>query len=330
MEKGYTMNRPLLVCLSCTRNYGWITKCFLEFNSRWADYIIIVDQMSTDGTRGMCAEYKNVILVDDPDMSYKEAERARMAIDRAREIEGDKILIYLDIDEILPANYAQTDAWNRILASPKGAMFDLRWANIMPDQKHYFVDEASSEWMHRVLHDDGVTPYNETGQIHVPLLPWVEGETDICLEDLRILHFGLYHENWTYVKIRYYQMVDVQQKRTKSMVTLWRQYHIFNTEKISIHDIPQEWLYKDIDIFDTIDTTSLPIFCNYMKDMIAENGIEKYAKLDIWEPRLLNMLQIESPKQGAWKILYQYLRATQKYRKNILVRIIDKVLRMFV
>ena len=29
---------------------------FLDYNTRWADYIIIVDQMSVDGTREMCSE----------------------------------------------------------------------------------------------------------------------------------------------------------------------------------------------------------------------------------------------------------------------------------
>lgn len=325
------MDRPLLICLSCTRNYAWVTRCFLEINSRWADYIIIVDQMSTDGTREMCSEYKKVILVDDPDISYKEADRARMAINRAREIEGDKILFYLDIDEILPANYAQTDDWQQIMKSKPGAMFNLKWANILPDKQHYQVDDATNDqWMHRVLHDDGVTPYNVTDQIHVPLLPWVDGVKDICLEEIPVLHFGLYHEAWTYAKVRYYQMVDLQQKRTKSMVTLYRQYHIFNMEKNSVYDIPEEWLYKDVDVFALIDVVSLPIFCQYMKEMIAEDGIEKYAILDIWEPRMLEMLQIGAPRQGTWKFLYKYLRATQAHRKNIFVKVIDKMLKKFV
>ena len=322
--------RPLLVCLSCTRNYGWVTRCFLEINSRWADYIVIVDQMSTDGTREMCAEYKNVILVDDPDYTYKEADRARMALNRAREIEGDKILIYLDIDEILPANYLQTKAWQQIISSPVGAMFNLRWANIMSDRKHYFTEDTPGQWMHRVLHDDGVTPYTVSEQIHVPLLPWIDGVEDICLEDLRIMHFGVYNENWTYAKMRYYQMVDVKQKRSKSLVSIYRQYHIFNTENISTHDIPSEWQYRNVNIYDLIDVVSLPIICQYMKDMIVEDGIERYAKLDIWEPRLCEMLQIEAPKQGLYKLLYRYLGRTQKIRGNIIVRIIDKCLKHIV
>lgn len=63
--------RPLLIVISSNRNYGWIVPVFLAANSRWADYIIITDQMSTDGSREMYTKYPNVIVVDDKDMASK-------------------------------------------------------------------------------------------------------------------------------------------------------------------------------------------------------------------------------------------------------------------
>ena len=207
-------------------------------------------------------------------------------------------------------------------------MYDVRWANILPDKNHW-VEEKSSSWMHRILHDDGITPYTIQEQIHVPLLPWIEGQEDIPLEDLRIIHFGMYNENWVFTKYCFYQMVDIKQQRTKSLISIFRYYND-ECDSCLQHDIPKEWLYPDVDIFDLLDTTSLPIFCQYIKDMIAEDGIEMYARLDIWKPRLLDMLQIKAPKQGAWELLYAYLRRTQKYHDNILVRGIDKVLKFIV
>ena len=102
--------KPLLIITSCTRNYGWVTRAFLEGNTRWADYIIVVDQMSTDGTREMCAEYQNVVLVDDPDMTYKESTRAKVAFMKGRELAAGRDAIYfaLDIDEVMPANWMNT------------------------------------------------------------------------------------------------------------------------------------------------------------------------------------------------------------------------------
>ena len=116
--------RPLLIVTSCTRNYGWVTRAFLAGNTQWADYIIIVDQMSTDGTREMCAEYENVIILNDPDMSYKENVRAKMAFEKGREIANGREAIYfaLDIDEIMPANWQMTKDGQRILESAPGDM----------------------------------------------------------------------------------------------------------------------------------------------------------------------------------------------------------------
>jgi GT2 family glycosyltransferase len=58
------LEKPLLICLTATRNYGWVTRAFLKSNSLWADLIIIADQHSTDGTREIVSEqFKNNVLI---------------------------------------------------------------------------------------------------------------------------------------------------------------------------------------------------------------------------------------------------------------------------
>ena len=42
---------PLMIVMTPVRNEAWVLPAFLESTSRWADYIIIADQMSTDGSR---------------------------------------------------------------------------------------------------------------------------------------------------------------------------------------------------------------------------------------------------------------------------------------
>lgn len=54
MEK---MNRPIHIVMTPTRNEAWVIRAFLEGNGLWADYIIIADQMSIDGTREIISEY---------------------------------------------------------------------------------------------------------------------------------------------------------------------------------------------------------------------------------------------------------------------------------
>ena len=58
-------NYPQIVVLTQVRNDAWVLRAFLEATSLWADYIIIVDRMSTDGSREIAQDYPKVILIDD-------------------------------------------------------------------------------------------------------------------------------------------------------------------------------------------------------------------------------------------------------------------------
>ena len=58
------MSKPLLVVLTPVRNEAWILPAFLKATSLWADYIIIADQMSTDGSRDIYPQFEKVIVVD--------------------------------------------------------------------------------------------------------------------------------------------------------------------------------------------------------------------------------------------------------------------------
>jgi hypothetical protein len=71
--------------------------------------------MSTDGSREIALSYPKVILIDNDNPDFNEAERQRLLISKAREIEGDKILFGLDADEIFSANFSQTTDWQKIL-----------------------------------------------------------------------------------------------------------------------------------------------------------------------------------------------------------------------
>ncbi len=322
--------RPLLICLSATRNYGWVTRAFCHANSQWADYIIIVDQMSTDATRDICSEYDKVILIDDHDLSYSESRRSMMALNRAREIKGDKILIYLAIDEVLPANWMKTADGQKVLNSKPSEMFMLDWANILPDNKHckmVFQDD-----MYRIFHDDGVTPYdNQNKDMHTHCLPYHEGGKEYKISDFPILHFGIYNTKFQYVKLRYYQMVDYD-KNHRSVVTLSRYYNrpIGNDFWQGVDDVKHEWLWSEFDLFSLVDLDTPPFLVEECQKFIREKGIKRYVLLDMWDDTMLDYLQIQDPRPIWIKIVHRYFHATEKYHKWIIIRVIDKVLKAFI
>ena len=229
-------DRPLLICLTATRNYGWCTKAFLEANSLWADYIIVVDQMSTDNTRELCAQYDKVILVDNTDLTYSETTRCTLAINKAREIKGDKIFIYLAIDEVLSANAVHSNDWKRMLHSTPSEVGLLKWANICEDGKNYVPSNKSDGtpfWMARIFHDDDITPYDNDGlDMHTHCIPYPKNAKEFFIDDFVILHLERYNTLWSRDKNLYYQFVDYN-KNKRSAIKLDRMYNM-ETDSLSL------------------------------------------------------------------------------------------------
>ena len=52
--------RPLFIAMTPVRNEAWVLHAFLKTTSTWADFIIIADQMSTDGSRDIYKQYEKV------------------------------------------------------------------------------------------------------------------------------------------------------------------------------------------------------------------------------------------------------------------------------
>ncbi len=339
-------DRPLLICISRTRNYGWVTRAFLEGNSRWADYIIVTDQMSTDATRPLCAEYnekckkgrwtcKGVIIVDDPDLSFKENGGFKMAFAKGREIAAgrDTIFFAMDIDEVMPANWQTTNEGKMILSSKPGDMFSIAWANIKTDNKTYVDDRLDNPGKYTVFHDNGMDWQKCPIELHAPHLPYSSWDiAPYAVKDFPILHFGYYHTKWSYYKHIYLQFVDIHQRRSDSPIRVYRAYHPSKKKshavnKLSIVDAA--WLFDDFDLFSLIDLKSDPIFISYMRELIDQDGIQIYGCLDVWDDDLKNKLGIEvDPRPLGWRMIHAYLRATQNYKETKLIRGVDKVLRM--
>ena len=285
----------------------------------------------------MCMEYDNVILLDDHDLSYSETRRCEMALQRARQIEGDKILFWLDIDEIFPANWLSTVDGKRILESQVGCMFFMYWANLLPDCERCVRVKSDGDYsfMYRVLHDDGVTPYQNGGlDMHTLKLPYCKKGKEFFVRDFPLLHFGIYNHAWSYVKQHYYPMVDFD-KNGRSVVTLSRMYNPESAITIANNSIEGElverdWLWNDFDVYELVDTQSVPYLCVYMQELIDKNTIRRYRLLDIWDKKMLNYLQMNDPRPWWIKPIHYYFHITMKKRRSVIVRAIDKILKQII
>ena len=140
------VSKVSIVCLTPVKNEAWILDRFLQCASLWADHIIIADQQSNDGSREIASKYSKVILVNNPSPTFNEPERQKLLINEARKIPGSRLLITLDADEILTANFKDSPEWQTILQAPIGTVINFQWVNLCPDMKNCWIPNRDFAW----------------------------------------------------------------------------------------------------------------------------------------------------------------------------------------
>lgn len=324
------MSKPKLIVMTPVRNEAWVLHAFLKTTSLWADYIIIADQMSTDGSRDIYSEYEKVIVIDNKNPNFNEAERQAMLITKAREIAAgrDCILFGLDADEILPSNWMQTNDGQRILNSIPGDVFWFKWAQLAPDKLHY-GDSIFFPW---VFHDDGIEPHgNYVRNIHSMRIPYPIDEKQMYyVNDFRVLHCGWLDIERIAAKERFYQFVDWEMNR-RSPIRLARMSS-FHYKKNIKYDIQFRLCSTSINYpFDFWSLIEIGAEHTWFDDYIYErlNNYERKIlnKLDIWDEEFVQHYHINDQRSWLDKVIHTYLHYTDKYKSTFIIRAIDKILK---
>lgn len=335
-------NKPIQIVMTPVRNEVWILHAFLTATAKWADYIIIADQMSTDGSRELYKEYQEkwakdtteghhceLIVIDNKNPEFNEAERQAMLVAKAREVAAgrDTLLWGLDADEVLAANAFATEDWQKILNSKPGAVFWFRWAQLTHDKKHFYNTKNPYPWL---FHDDGVEPHgNYVRAMHSMRIPYPIEEKDMhYVEDFRVLHFGPAPLNRVRAKERFYMFVDWQ-VNNRPPYTMGRNYRGSNAYPNDLIDLPKEWIvYDGLDIFSLVNLDEEHCWMDdYLYDHLVPEKMSTIVKLPIWDKEFIDFYQMKDPRHWWQKMIHSYLDYTQSYKNNILVRAIDKLLR---
>jgi len=307
---------------------------FLQAASLWADYIIIADQMSTDGSREIAGKYPKVILIDNDTEEFNEPERQKLLINEARKIKGHRLLITLDADELFTPNILSSEEWQNMLQSEPGTIFKFQWANISPDLKHFWYGYFFP-WGYM---DDGYE-HNGNNKIHSGRVPIPENHPIKVIESIKVIHFQFTDWNRMLSKHRWYQCLEVINYPEKSAFDIYRQYHHMDIiPKSDFQTIPENWQleYKkfNIDIFQVTrdkkywyDEQTLRIF--------EKSGTKTFKKIAIWDVNWKKIasdwnykqLKIDIKRDFVDYIVEKWLEFSQKklHIKNI--RRIDRIIR---
>jgi hypothetical protein len=323
------MKTPQLIVLTPVFNEAWILPAFLKATSSWADYIIVADQMSTDGCRDIYPQYDKVIVVDNPRKEMHQAATRRLLFEEAKKIEGDKILFTLDADEFLSGDFMHTKGWQTIMNSEPGDVFEFRWMNLSADVSKY------STWQHYywAAHVDeellnGQFPDNF---IHEWRLPWPEHVNhEYKIDDISFVHFARVNTLRQRNKERFYQISQSAPMGKYSGIRFYRQYHPVLEE--TFYEVPMDayacYEAYGIDIMESLNLQDEgKHYTDAVLRKIGERGIGYFKKLDVWEHGFLRNNNLQDPRTWWDKMMHTYLRATNKYQKTFLIRAIDKILK---
>lgn len=328
------MEKPKIIVITPVRNEAWILDAFLTCTSSWADYIILADQHSDDGTREMAAKYEKVILIDNPTQEWYEYLCRTRLLEEALKIPGDKIIFGLDADEFLSEGFEKTASWQKIIHSKGNEIFCFNWLNLFDDFNTAEYTCMHYEWA--AHYDDSVDVIEEYKKrekhaVHCVRVPCLETErcSYVFVDDFWVVHLAKLNHQKIRQKNDFYQVTWVDKnKEEANPISMYRGYSKYYPDQLVHLDAPVKLcrMGEDKDYSFLVRTTDYgKHYVDEMVQVFEREGTEKFAKLCIWDNPYLKAAGVNPHLPLRYKFLHWYLRKTQRVSNRKIVRLVDKV-----
>ena len=296
---------------------------FLKCVSVWADCIIIADQGSTDGSREIAQKFPKVTLIDNPSHELREAERQQLLLKEARRTEDRKVLLALDADEFLTANFLTSPEWESIISAPLGTVIRLERPEIQTNASE--LSFFCGPWDFPVgFVDDGSEHKGQT--IHSFRIPVPPGCPILAPTEIKLMHYSLFDGDRFRSRIRWYQCFEYLTSNKKP-IELYRYYNwpLF-LPPTAIKPVPKEWVngYEERGI--NMSSANRDGSYRWDREVLRyfeQYGTAKFRRLAVWD---VNWRQISSafypeealqsfadPRTPAEKLVHRWLKRTQPY-----------------
>jgi hypothetical protein len=328
--------KPKIICLTPVKNESWILEKFLMATSLWADHIIIADQFSDDDSRTIAAKFPKVILVKNPSAEFNEPERQKLLIEAARKIEGPRLLITLDADEFLTANYQESDEWKFIMHAPPGTVIRFKCVNLKPDLTRCWIPALDCPWG---FMDDGSEHIGAV--IHSYRIPMPINSMKIDLDEIKVLHFQ--YTDWDRMasKHRWYQCWEVLNRPERTAFDIyWQYHHMYEVKDSELQAVRHEWfdyyLTENIAIKD-IKKEGIYWWDRQVLEYFQRYGTKVFRKLDIWDTDwkrvadhfgIDGIAAIKDPRSLLDKKIHAWLKSGTYMTPDLFNRIVRKLLRI--
>jgi hypothetical protein len=303
---------------------------------QWATDVVVADQGSTDGTLQALHDTRGVDVVINDSPTYDENHRQRLLLQRARSIAGSRILIALDADEAISANFATSAEWKQLESAAPGTILRFRWANILPGFEYAWIPPQPTVFG---FIDDGSD--HSGSRIHSTRVPTPENAPVLDLQEIVVLHFQYVVWERMISKQRWYQAWEHSTHREKGPLQIFREYnHMFGGwAESEIHPVKPEWfegyLRAGID-FRALKPEPVTWWDKEVVEMLRVHGPRHFRKLAIWDQdwnatadRLgLEHGDLSDPRSIAEKVAHHFLARTQKNRAALPARCLEHCLRI--
>jgi hypothetical protein len=324
------------ICLTPTRNEAWIIVPFVEAARQWASHVIVADQGSTDGTADKIRGMDGVTVVRNECVEYHENHRQKLLLSEARKIDGRRILIALDADEALSANFEGSTEWERVRAARPGTVLRFRWVNVLPGFERAWIPPQHTPFG---FVDDGSAHSGK--RIHSSRLPEPEGAPVMDFDDIVVLHFQYVVWERMLSKQRWYQAWEYLTYPDKGALRIYRQYNHMRGgwPKSELHSVRAEWLkgYDEARIgFRSLQCESVTWWDREILQMFDQHGTGRFRRVALWDKDWrataaaagMSRVEVSDPRSGFERLAHRLLAATQSHRAALPVRAFEKLLRL--
>lgn len=347
-----SIEKPTIICLTPIKNEAWILDRFLTCASLWADYILLADENSTDGSAELAAKFPKARVIKNDSAGYDELYRQNLLLREARKIPGKKLFITLDADEFFTANVFESLEWQTILAAEEGTLVSFNWVNINPDFETCIVDSYPMIWG---FMDDGTEHVGY--KLHSQRVPFGPDAKLIHCKEIKVLHYAYVHPKRLQSKLDWYKVLEANVNKHSKPKYINHRYSAPNlrTSKES-QPIKKEWIqaYQQ----NGIDMTSLKSNIFYIEDPVTgvlqllehfwwdkevinwleQYGAKKYAYLEIWDRNWVtiaayhgkeNFEAFKDPRSKKHfrlqKVFRYYYKTKSRFVKNILDLFLNRI-----
>lgn len=276
------MSAPIVVVAQIKNEERSLPR-FLQTCETFADKIILLDQSSTDRSIEIAASYPRVSVFNNPDRHLNEANTIARMYEIARdEVQGPKVILRLDADEVLSANATQTAEWQTLRTAAPGTVIRFPRIEIFD-----FGECYAGATIDRGYVDDG--RQFSVAKIHAKSTPIASGLPTLTCHRIAILHYSGLRRALGEAKMRYYCMLDniYATRPVFERRILYRRGHILDIIRATSKPVTfdEQWITgyeaKGIDMTSVLDdhATWHDEAC---MDLMIEHGCERFFLDPIW------------------------------------------------